>query len=507
MKKTLFILLIIFITSTTYSQELIWSSLEVEDTLTRGEFLHVDSDNNIYVGAKGNAKMYLIKYSNDGSLIFKEGDDQTDLFMGMAATSNDNIYLTGSILAPWQNQYGLLRAYSSEGDTLFSQYYNPVDERVSFRDICVDQNDMIYICGIVRDVDDYYKVLTIKYAPDGEAVWVKKNEALETHYGIRVNVGINGEVYVSGIYYNSDMNGFDYFALKYAADGTLLSRFDGINEYFSGIYINFTLLDNLGNLYIGGDVEYLLGLKGFLIKIKDSTLIWSSTFNYPDQVVSLADGTFDVDSNIIICGAFANSGLDGYVIKVSGSGELLQEKTFEIAMNSRDYFSNLIHKDGYNYFCGITGDPNSSDILVMKTDSAFETIWMTSFNGPDNGNDNPYDLILDNDDNLIVTGRAETNDGWRCITLKYSNPLAIIENEEHDLGVLSIYPNPTHSEITISAKDIPVDYINIYNKVGQIVLRKKGTIKKIDVSNLSSGLYIIEAVGKNTRSIQKLLIQ
>lgn len=72
---------------------------------------------------------------------------------------------------------------------------------------------------------------------------------------------------------------------------------------------------------------------------------------------------------------------------------------------------------------------------------------------------------------------------------------------------ISVYPNPTSSEITISGVEGIIDEINIYNKLGQRVIHKEKDGKTIDVSWLPKGLYIIEVVWDGHRVREKLIVQ
>ena len=69
-----------------------------------------------------------------------------------------------------------------------------------------------------------------------------------------------------------------------------------------------------------------------------------------------------------------------------------------------------------------------------------------------------------------------------------------------------IYPNPVSNVLTISTEE-DIQYINIYNilsvKVKEMTINNKEAV--IDLTDLESGMYLIEIVGKNEKSIKTFI--
>ena len=69
-----------------------------------------------------------------------------------------------------------------------------------------------------------------------------------------------------------------------------------------------------------------------------------------------------------------------------------------------------------------------------------------------------------------------------------------------------MYPNPVDNILTISA-DEEIQQISIYNilsvKVMEMTLNNKEAV--LDLSNLESGMYLIEILGKNEKSIKTFI--
>jgi hypothetical protein len=57
---------------------------------------------------------------------------------------------------------------------------------------------------------------------------------------------------------------------------------------------------------------------------------------------------------------------------------------------------------------------------------------------------------------------------------------------------LVIFPNPSSASITIKKPEaLDVEYISIYNTIGQLIYRSQWT-KEIDVSSFSRGLLFVQ---------------
>jgi hypothetical protein len=83
--------------------------------------------------------------------------------------------------------------------------------------------------------------------------------------------------------------------------------------------------------------------------------------------------------------------------------------------------------------------------------------------------------------------------------LRWFNPFAAdgtcppLANNDFNAAALTLYPNPVHDELTVSGIDAAA-VIQIYNSLGQLVLRKEyqNETATVDVSVLGSGIYFLE---------------
>ena len=75
---------------------------------------------------------------------------------------------------------------------------------------------------------------------------------------------------------------------------------------------------------------------------------------------------------------------------------------------------------------------------------------------------------------------------------------------EEGLG-LEVYPNPFTNTLNISSQQ-PIQQVNIYNIQGKIISKISGnSLEFLDVSNLSSGVYLIQFSSSELSVTQKLI--
>lgn len=68
-----------------------------------------------------------------------------------------------------------------------------------------------------------------------------------------------------------------------------------------------------------------------------------------------------------------------------------------------------------------------------------------------------------------------------------------------------VFPNPTNSIVTIKTKSV-IDFIEVYNVFGKLILRKTGHVKSINVENLNSGLYLLNIHSEGTKTVKKVVV-
>lgn len=109
-----------------------------------------------------------------------------------------------------------------------------------------------------------------------------------------------------------------------------------------------------------------------------------------------------------------------------------------------------------------------------------------------------YDLICINEPELNCFGE---------LTAYQISPNGIPDLVQQEIIV---YPNPASNNITIEVKNKLPSNINILNMRGELMIRKEHIYKaiiNIDISTLSSGIYLITISNHNSHSTTKLVIQ
>ena len=93
------------------------------------------------------------------------------------------------------------------------------------------------------------------------------------------------------------------------------------------------------------------------------------------------------------------------------------------------------------------------------------------------------------------------------VRIYQENPLNI-ENtiNSQNTKAVKIYPNPVKNEINLTSKE-PIVKLKLYDFQGKLILEKSNNTDRIDVSSFNSGVYFIEAVTNNKKSLQKVIIK
>ena len=157
-------------------------------------------------------------------------------------------------------------------------------------------------------------------------------------------------------------------------------------------------------------------------------------------------------------------------------------------------------KNGYIYYYdNIEGNLNGTFNLV---DSMYLNIWegaSSALNGQDINNDGLMDLVIGNYSGgiSIYTGRA--------------TPSSISENKNFNNNDFIIYPNPAKEFVRIEylSELNEISSITVYDLSGRLLLEKlhKDQHLLLNISNLSSGTYIIKSVNTKNTLIKKLIIR
>lgn len=436
--------------------------------------VETDRFDNVYVCATKISNVLtdivLIKYSSSGNEEWVRSFAGTleERAVDLVVDRNDNIIVTGLT----ENQTGtydiVTVKYSPSGDILWTRIYdapgtNVMDQPVA---MAIDAADNVYVSGYSFGTIPL-TIVTLKYSPQGDSLWVNKFVNSGTDYPLDILVDSTGNSYV----YSRGTR-----VLKYNTNGNLV--WNRVYPFNSAESKHSVTMDPTGNIFFICEKNTTTFGDFAVVKINSSNgdTIWSRVRNgngiLPSHDYSNAVCT-DSDGSVYLTGLiYVTSGTNIFTtMKWNNNGDFEWEKTYTHPQNGGggndivcDKQSNVYVIGGTNSFC------------TFKYSSAGDSILSHFYNSPSNMSDLGEGIALDNSGNLIVTGRSRYGLSplrYEVSTVKYTEGLTLVslQNEQlEDYRFYQNYPNPFNSS-TVFRYDLKRDgnvKLLIYDAQGKI---------------------------------------
>ena len=369
----------------------------------------VDGSGDIYV--TGTAFLTIKYYPNGDTAWVRRYDGCA---YAIAVDDSGNVYVTGKSDVGLRYTDYLTLKYYPNGDTAWVRRYDgPAGNPDAAQDIAVDNSGNVYVTGWSIGIGTYHDYATIKYAPKGDELWVRRyNGGWGDNNDVAhaISVDALGNIYVTG-FSRGNATAWDYVTIKYDTDGNelWLHRYNGPGNWLDEAQA--IAVDASGNVYVTGE--------------------------------SYGPGTYE----------------DYATLKYYSNGDTAWVRRYNGPQNNWDWACDVAVDDSHNvYVTGASyGGGTDRDYVTVKYYPSGDIAWVRTYNGPGNSNDSASAIAVDSSGNVYVTGTCATTpwpaDGYSYATVKYY--------PNGDLAWVRIYSAPYN--FPSYAHDIAVDNIgNIY---------------------------------------------
>ena len=229
----------------------------------------------------------------------------------------------------------------------------------------MDGSGNVYVTGWRWGGDADFDYATIKYAPNGDTLWIRLYNGVADDYDEPTDIAVDGDgnVYVTGESWVGGPALNDYATIKYAPNGDTLwvRRYDDAEDRATALAV-----DDSGNLYVTGRGEY-----------------------------------------------------DYVTIKYAPNGDTLWLRRYAELIYAYEYPNALAIGDNGNIY--VTGFNRAwpigeNDYATVAYSSNGDSLWIKTYNGPADALDDAFALAVDDSGNVYVTGSSEGD----YATIKYS---------------------------------------------------------------------------------------
>lgn len=498
--KYFYLITTILLFQSSFSQNLLWENV-YPNHLVLGKMIAVDSEDKIISVGNGFNQagyanyIYTQKMDSNGNLIWKDSISTTLPNNSHRATwtgtdSSNNIIVVGyqftlSLQNEVPNAIKLIK-YSPTGELLFNK---SIPGSFSSGDISgiskrnrgvIDELDNIYIgTAGITDTQTQAGFVLLKYDNNGELVWERVKNFSNVH-GIHGMNYKNGKIVLVG---NTLLSGYNNQYAVWNANGDLI--WSGNSQNNNQTWATDVLLDTDGNTfsltqtYVGSipSVE--------LTKFNtNGNVVFSQTY---DIQVPATSGRLKTLSSgeIIISGTnWSTSGENKlYVAKVSPTdGSILYQNEQLLSQSNNWVYDVTVSENDNYYFIGNSnnngGAPAETFIYAYSAENGFE--WTTTY---DIQGTEPMAIVLDSEEKIYTVIQN------KFTVVKFGNELSENLSIKQNKKEISIYPNPTTDFLHFQLDDMDAKMIRLFDANGREVYNSEIINNRVDVSNLTSGLY------------------
>jgi len=403
--------------------------------------LAVDEDCNVYVtgysaDVEDSGDYATVKYNKNGEeqwvSVYDGPNNGSDGANDLAIDIKGNVYVTGSIYGnELGNNYGTIK-YNSNGEELWSVFYNGSANLNDYAtSIAIDLEGNVYITGISYNSFINCDYTTLKYNTDGEEQWIMSYNGPGNlkDYANDLTIDNKNNVYITGSSFGSDTD-YDCATLKYNSDGEMqwVSRYNGPGNDFD--YAYSLIVDIEDNVYIAGCTSYSPGENADYVLVKYNAVgmeQWSALYNGSGNSTDCINAfALDGQGNVIVTGK--SCGLetknDYATLKYNEMGVEQWSLRYNGPGNSYDLAYDMdIDTGGNVYVTGFSaGSGAFGDYATIKYNAMGEEQWKIRYNGPGNHSDNATALVVDNEANVYVTGTTiDSLTAHNYGTIKYTS--------------------------------------------------------------------------------------
>src|SRR5574341_258734 len=385
--------------------------------------------------------------------------NRQDEVTALALDKKGCTYITGKSAGISSNDYATVK-YSADGATLWVRRYDgPGHGWDAAYDLGLDDSGHVYVTGESTPLTySLYDLVTIKYSPTGESLWIKSYDGPYDQEANALTMGDSGEIYVTGLNIEQPYD-HDFLTIKYSLQGESLwirtyQGTGGGNDIANDIG-----LDQGGNVLVTG-YSPGIGTDNDYVTIKYSSIgenLWVRRYNSPDSVSDLAWAiAVDDSGSAYVTGNTAT-------IKYSSTGDSLWARTDVKGVSILVDQSNNLYVAGSGSIFKCSGQGTllwagpyggrglaldsagnvyvaggTSDIETAKYSPAGDILWIKSYDGPSHGIDLGEKVAVDQQGNVYVAGSSwDAASGLDYIVVKYS-PCSAIPGDVNSSGLITL---------------------------------------------------------------------
>ncbi|MBK8551568.1 MAG: T9SS type A sorting domain-containing protein [Ignavibacteria bacterium] len=477
----------------------------------------------VYGNSSGTGSLYdfvIINYDRKGNIkwtqTYNGPGNSTDQISSACIDGENNSYVTGFTTDSAFHNIFTTAKYDSSGNLIWMNEYRNTEASNSYgKDITMDNSGNVFACGAMRYTSTgKYTTIVLKYSPEGNLL----NELIFDTAGsaesipVKLQITTAGDIIVAGSIEISPNN--KNMHIRYFKNFPNPSSWTKTISGSSGADDEITdmILDNENNIYFCGSIRNGSLPDYYFAKISPEGIVrWDGSYN---GVSNNADIPYsikaDTSGNIILTGYSRNSNSSGsediLTVKVSPAGYMIWNKIYNGPGNGTDQGISAATDEAGNIYVGGASDRGNVELIyvLLKYNSDGTLMWTKNYNGNSVTEDFIYDVKLDKEGNIYVTGISIGNgSGFDFATIKYSQTVGIDPNQEiipDEFTLYQNYPNPFNPETVIRYSLIENGFVSLKvydvlgNEVATLVNEKQnpGTYNyQFSTVNyqLSSGIY------------------